>query len=125
MKILQINCVYDYGSTGKITRDIHKNMQKNGFDSVVLYGRRQKVQEAGVYKTCTEFEAKAWNVLSRLTGHPYAVTPFGTLTLLHRLERVKTGCGASAVHQWLLCGYLSTFKLSEKESYSNRFNASC
>ena len=37
----------------------------------------------------------------------------------------KTGCGASAVHQWLLCGYLSTFKLSEKESFSNRFNASC
>ena len=80
MKILQINCVYDYGSTGKITRDIHKNLQKNGFDSVVLYGRRQKVQEAGVYKTCTEFEAKAWNVLSRLTGRPYAVTPFGTLS---------------------------------------------
>ena len=29
----------------------------------------------------------------------------------------KTGCGASAVHQWLLCGYLPTFKLSEKEEY--------
>lgn len=101
MKILQINCVYDYGSTGKITRDIHKNMQKNGFDSVVLYGRRQKVQEAGVYKTCTEFEAKAWNVLSRLTGHPYAVTPFGTLTLLHRLEREKP----DVVHLQCINGY--------------------
>ena len=101
MKILQINCVYDYGSTGKITRDIHKSLQKNGFDSVVLYGRRQKVQEAGVYKTCTEFEAKAWNVLSRLTGQPYAVTPFGTLTLLHRLEREKP----DVVHLQCMNGY--------------------
>ena len=101
MKILQINCVYDYGSTGKITRDIHKSLQKNGFDSVVLYGRRQKVQEAGVYKTCTEFEAKAWNVLSRLTGQPYAVTPFGTLTLLHRLEREKP----DVVHLQCINGY--------------------
>ena len=101
MKVLQINCVYDYGSTGKITRDIHKNLQKNGFDSVVLYGRRQKVQEAGVYKTCTEFEAKAWNVLSRLTGQPYAVTPFGTLTLLHRLEREKP----DVVHLQCINGY--------------------
>ena len=51
MKILQINNVYKKGSTGKITYDIHQGLQKSGIDSVVCYGRGQKVKERYVYKT--------------------------------------------------------------------------
>lgn len=87
MKVLQINCVYDYGSTGKITRDIHKSLKKNGIESVVLYGRRKKTHDKGVYKTCTEFEAKLWNALSRIDGHPYAVAPIATKRLLRKLKK--------------------------------------
>lgn len=58
MKVLQVNCVFRHGSTGKIVDDIHKVLQQRGIESVVCYGRgRQKVKpERNVYKFCTELE---------------------------------------------------------------------
>ena len=58
MKIMQINCVYKTGSTGKIVYDIHKSLQKQGIDSVVCYGRGEKIKEDRVYKTSSEILAK-------------------------------------------------------------------
>lgn len=101
MKVAQINCVYDYGSTGKITKDIHRGLQSRGIESVVLYGRRQRTHENSVYKTCTEFEAKAWHVLSRITGQPYAVAPCGTQSLIRRLKREQP----DAVHLQCINGF--------------------
>ena len=47
-KVLQINSVYDYGSTGKITADIHRLLPQYGVDSVVCYGRRDKTEDSNV-----------------------------------------------------------------------------
>lgn len=89
MKVLQINCVYGYGSTGKLTKAIHEGLPKRGFESVVLYGRRQREQIDGVYKTCTEVEAKAWNGLSRITGRKYGAAPIGTAQILRHIRQEK------------------------------------
>ena len=89
MKILQINCVYDYGSTGKLTRCIHEGLVERGIESVVLYGRRDKKNISNVYKTCTELEAKTWNLISRVNGHPYEVAPVGTSKLIRYLKKEK------------------------------------
>ena len=43
MKILQVNCVYKKGSTGKIVEDIHNVLIDNGIESVVCYGRGKKL----------------------------------------------------------------------------------
>ena len=45
MKIIQINCVYKRGSTGKIVYDLHSLAVENGFESIVLYGRGKKEKE--------------------------------------------------------------------------------
>ena len=45
MKILQVNCVYGHGSTGKITRDIHHALLARGFSpwsAMAAARRRQK-----------------------------------------------------------------------------------
>ena len=86
MKVVQINCVYDYGSTGKITKYLHEGLTANGIENIVMYGRRQKVKDAAVFKSCTEIEAKAWNILSRIIGHPYAAAPIGTRVLIDRIK---------------------------------------
>ena len=39
MKILQINSVYGYGSTGRIVESIHKTCIKKGIDSYVIFSR--------------------------------------------------------------------------------------
>ena len=71
MKALQINCVYNTGSTGKITADLHKGFIKNGIESVVCYGRGAKVGEPNIYKICTEVYAKFNNLLLRFPAQKY------------------------------------------------------
>ena len=39
MKILQINCVYGTGSTGRLTQAIHTRLLAEGIKSVVCCGR--------------------------------------------------------------------------------------
>ena len=41
-KILQINSVYDFGSTGKIVKGVHLQALKEGMNSKVIYGRKKK-----------------------------------------------------------------------------------
>ena len=108
MKVVQINCVYDYGSTGKITKYLHEGLTANGIENIVMYGRRQKVKDAAVFKSCTEIEAKAWNILSRIIGHPYAAAPIGTRVLIDRIKREKP----DIVHLQCLNGYfINIYKL--------------
>ena len=87
MKILQINNVYDFGSTGKIVRDLHHGLLKNGIDSVVYYGRRFKTNDPGVHKICSELYGKTQNGLYRITGNKYGGCFFSTNRLIKAIEK--------------------------------------
>jgi len=101
MKVLQINCVYRVGSTGKIIYDLHTEMQKQGIESIVCYGRGKKIREPNVYKTCSEFFAKFNNLLTRFTGLMYGGCFFSTNKLLSILKREKP----DIVHVHCINGY--------------------
>ena len=45
MKVLQVNCVYKKGSTGKIVYDIHTELKYRVIASIVCYGRGKKINE--------------------------------------------------------------------------------
>jgi len=101
MKILQINCVYCIGSTGKIVYDIHSELQKQGIESVVCYGRGLKVDEPNVYKTCSEPYSKFNNMLTRFTGLMYGGCRLSTQRLINVIKREKP----DVVHLHCLNGY--------------------
>ena len=101
MKVLQINCVYGKGSTGKITRDIHRELQAYGIESVVCYGRGEKAWEPGVYKTCGELYAKWNNFLSRFTGLMYGGCFLSTNRLIRIIKRERP----DVVHLQCINGY--------------------
>lgn len=65
MKVLQINCVFKKGSTGKIVNDIHSELKKQKIESIVCYGRGTMVDEPNVYKFCTEFGANVHTAVIR------------------------------------------------------------
>lgn len=110
MKILQVNCVYRKGSTGKIVYDIHTELQKQGFDSIVCYGRGEKVDEPNVYKTCTELYSKLNNLWSRVTGIMYGGLSCSTRKLIKVIEREKP----DIVHLHCINGYfVNIFKIVE------------
>lgn len=101
MKVLQINCVYQSGSTGKLTHEIHQGLLRRGVESVVVYGRGKRIREEGVYKVCTEGYAKANNLLSRLRGTMYGGCFLSTRRLIKILEREKP----DVVHLQCVNGY--------------------
>lgn len=85
MKVLQINCVFRKGSTGKIVDGIHEELKIQGYQSIVCYGRGRRIEEADVYKFCTEFEANVHTMIIR-TG---LVLNYGGLFLpTLRLKRI-------------------------------------
>lgn len=50
MRILQINSVYKFGSTGRIVHNIHKYLLEKGHESYVIYGRGKKYKDKNVFK---------------------------------------------------------------------------
>ena len=101
MKILQVNCVYRKGSTGKIVYDIHTELQKQGIESVVCYGRGEKICEPNVYKTCPEWYSKLNNLWSRLSGLMYGGCFFSTGKLIRIIKKEKP----DIVHLHCINGY--------------------
>lgn len=101
MKILQVNCVYKKGSTGKITYDIHSELLKQGIESVVCYGRGEKINEPHVYKTCGEGYSKTNHLLSEFTGVMYGGCFFSTNKLIKIIKKEKP----DVVHLQCINGY--------------------
>lgn len=101
MKVLQVNCVYRKGSTGKIVADLHEALLARGVESVVCYGRGETVREPHVHKVCGEWYAK-WNHLrARITGVMYGGCFFSTNRLMGIIKREKP----DVVHLQCINGY--------------------
>lgn len=101
MKVLQVNCVYRKGSTGKIVYDLHRGYLAADLNSVVCYGRGETHKEPHVYKTCSELYAKANNLLSRFTGLMYGGCFFSTNRLISVIREEKP----HIVHLHCINGY--------------------
>lgn len=101
MKILQVNCVYKTGSTGKIVYDIHSSLIEQNIESIVCYGRGKKLRERGVYKTCGELYAKFNNLISRITGLMYGGCEIST----RRLMKIIMFENPDIVHLHCINGY--------------------
>lgn len=89
MKVLQVNCVYKKGSTGKIVYDVHEQLKQRGIESVVCYGRGEKCNEQGVYKVCGEWYAKLNKLLSMFTGIMYGGCFISTNRLITVIKKEK------------------------------------
>lgn len=89
MKIIQVNCVYGKGSTGKIVLDLHSKLQKNGYESVVLYGRGNTIRRENVYKICGELYAKGNKLVSMITGIMYGGCIISTNRLISMIKKEK------------------------------------
>lgn len=89
MKILQVNCVYKSGSTGKIVYDLHCAYKECGIESYVCYGRGADIIENNVYKTAGEVVSKGYNLISRFTGIQYGGSFRATNRLIHIIKRIN------------------------------------
>lgn len=89
MKVLQVNCVYGEGSTGKIVAELHKQLLDAGIESVVCYGRGKKNTQEGIYRTCGEFYSKINHFIAKLRGQLYGGCHYSTRRLCSIIKREK------------------------------------
>lgn len=89
MRVLQINCVYDKGSTGRIVSDLHRFYLNNGIDSYVLYGRGKQSADKNVEKVATEIASKARSAISRITGNVYGMAISATAEIIKAMQRIN------------------------------------
>lgn len=101
MRILQINCVFRKGSTGKIVSDLQEYYQKVGVDSWVVYGRGEKICAPNVYKVASEYGSKFRNFLSRYNGNLYGMGKSGLQKTIRLIERISP----DVVHLQCMNGY--------------------
>lgn len=102
MKIMQINCVYKKGSTGKIVYDIHSKLLDNEYDSIVCYGRGNNLKEENTYKAAPEFIMKMQSLRSRITGYIYAGCIISTYNIIKLIKKEKP----DIVHLHCINGYM-------------------
>jgi len=101
MKIMQINVVYQKGSTGKIVYDLHSQLIDDGYESAVYFGRGEPVDEENINKIAPEFVMKLQSLRSKITGYVYAGCFLSTSLLLNEFIKYKP----DVVHLHCLNGY--------------------
>lgn len=87
MKVLQINCVYGVGSTGKLVQVLHRGLKERHLDSTVIFGRGEFCKEHGVYRVCGDFWGKINHLISRFTGLMYGGCFFSTFLIKKIIKR--------------------------------------
>lgn len=88
MKIVQINAVYGYGSTGIIVKDIQSACEKEGIDCVVTYSQSQCEVKNG-YHMGNSLSNKLHALFSRISGKQGYFSCLSTWKFLRFLDNYK------------------------------------
>ncbi len=101
MKILQINCVYPRGATGRITAAIHHRLLAEGYASSVLYSRGRSNEEPHAFRVSSTLAGKSNHLISMLTGDVYGGCGLQTRRIIRYIKRYAP----DLVHLQCINGY--------------------
>lgn len=88
IKVVNINAVYEYSSTGRSTMEIDHALKKEGHESYVFCTNRNKPED-DIYCMGTPLSRKIHGFLSRLTGLQGYFSKNATRKMLRRLDEIK------------------------------------
>lgn len=87
MKIVQINAVYEYSSTGRTTMEMHEYLLSNNYQSYVFCTNRN-IPEKFVYKIGSDLDYKVHSFLSHLTDRQACFSIRATKKLIKQLDGI-------------------------------------
>jgi len=87
MKVIQINAVNKYGSTGRMTSEFDKFLKEHRHNSFVFYS--EGISAYGDYKIGSKFEKKIHAFMSRLTGLQAYFSRIGTKKLIKQISIIN------------------------------------
>ena len=88
MKVLQINAVYGFGSTGLIVKDIEECLIENGHEAYVAYAMANLEPRNG-YRIGNKVDRKWHAVIARLFGGQAYASVWATKKLLKWIDNIK------------------------------------
>ncbi len=86
MKIFQINSTCGFGSTGRIAVDILKELEKNGGEGIIAYGRNSAPENVNSYRIGSDLDVKIHGVLSRITDRQGFYSSSATKKLIEKIK---------------------------------------
>lgn len=113
MKIVQINAVYEYSSTGRMVKQMHEYYQSHGMDSYVFACNCKDNQVPGVYHFNGRLSAIIHAMMSRLTGRQGFFSYFSTKRLVRKIEAIRPdvvhlhNLHSNCINLPVLLGYLA------------------
>lgn len=87
MRVLEINGVFEQGSTGAIVKGISAYLKENNVDVSVCYGIGKREDDA--YKFCYRYEQALYRRVARLFCKRYTFAPVATFRLKRYIRRYK------------------------------------
>ncbi len=116
MKVLQINALADYRSTGRTTIELSNYLIENGHESWIAYSKCLKSAE-NFYKINSNFDCKFHALMSRITGLQGYFSYFATKRLIKFMKKknfdivVLRNLHSNFVNIPMLLRYLSKFNI--------------
>lgn len=87
MKVVQINAVYEYSSTGRTTTEMHEYLLSQGIKSYV-FCTNKSIPERNIFKFSNTFDKKLHALLSRIFGLQGMFSFFSTKKLVKQLKKI-------------------------------------
>lgn len=108
MKVLQINFSYSRGSTGRIMQDIHGRLRERKINSIVIFGRGNKVDDPYAVRVSSKWECYVHSLLSRCFSYDFGYSPISTARAICFIKKEKP----DIVHlHGLNCHFLNAYKM--------------
>ncbi len=89
LKVLYINTLCGYGSTGKISEELAQSVVLQGGESLICYGRRNYSGEVPSYKISSEFESKINGAMQRIFDNEGLGLPFSAFRLIKKIKEFQ------------------------------------
>ena len=83
--LIDVNC--KHSSTGKIVYDLYTELNNNGNEAAVYYGRGPKIKEKNIFKFSIDIETYFHALMTRITGLTGFYSPFSTWRLIRKLKK--------------------------------------
>ncbi|HEM6336796.1 TPA: glycosyltransferase [Streptococcus suis] len=111
MKILQINTVISYGSTGIICRNIARGLIANGHDCLTVYGRGNDVEDIPTKKIGNKFEQGLHYLRSHFLDQHGLGSRFATRQLIQIIRDYQP----DVIHLHNIHGYYVNYRILFEE----------
>lgn len=88
MKVVQINAVYEYGSTGRTVKELHVSSAKYGFESFVFCTNMNNPSQ-GIYCMGNSMTRAIHGIMSRITGLQGCFSYIATKKAIQKLKSIR------------------------------------